>query len=88
MFRIQCILTLRYMSHKIHSRYMCQIHGDTCTLIEDTYLKPYLRPRVDARLGDSLGAMAAKGAMAAALGALGALDASAASCISVYLDVS
>ena len=21
-FRIQCILTLRYMSHKIHSRYM------------------------------------------------------------------
>ena len=75
------------MSHiKIHSR-TCRIHRDTW--IEDTYLEPYLRPRVDARLGDSLGAMAAAlAALAAALGALGALDASAASCISVYLDVS
>jgi hypothetical protein len=50
--RIQCILTLRYMTHKIHTRYThdtCRIHRDT---FEDTYLEPYLpRPRLDERLG-------------------------------------
>ena len=52
-----------------------------------------LGPRVDARLGDSLGAMAAAlAALAAALGALGALDASAGQpprvsrCILMYRD--
>ena len=47
--RIQCILTLRYMTHKIHTRYThdtCRIQRDT---FEDTYLEPYLRPRLDAR---------------------------------------
>ena len=37
-FKIQCILTLRYMTHKIHR--------DT---FEDMYLEPYLRARLDAR---------------------------------------
>ena len=58
-FRIQCILTLRYMTHKIHTRYThdtCRIHRDT---FEDTYLEPYLRRRLDARWGDSWAALAA-----------------------------
>ena len=37
-FKIQCSLTLRYMTHKIHR--------DT---FEDMYLEPYLRARLDAR---------------------------------------
>ena len=44
--KLQCILTLRYMTH-IHDT--CRIHRDT---FEDTYLKPYLRPRLDERWGE------------------------------------
>ena len=65
-FKIQCILTLRYETHKIHSRYM----SDTFGIHQDTYLEPYLRWRLaldargDAASGASLRPLA--GALAGA----------------------